>query len=1095
MKVADEQRDDYLFAVLSMACAPEDHRPRSYEFYLEPNGSDDNDDGNDQDEDDSVTAPQLNHPGTPPRFAACPVPTPFYEMMRSHHGVICEDGRSISFQPGGVVDANGSGAGNGNGSGEGTVSGNGIAVVGVDGTSPTCLLHHDQWSIGGTATGAGNGTAKAATKNNVDIQHPSMASSSGSAAHGPYVSSNAPTNLMSIPSVPKLPRPIEFRRRILPVQSSTPSLAKENGSSKKETSLLFKTSPEKTKINNTTPPTASSATSPSPHKSSTTDCIIETHPIEFRYSIIDGTVPNPPSPLTVSLRHTHEGMALASRDSMAGEVLRDLERAAAPHRSSACVRLWMRSPAQQPQQRGSGSNGVVSGRRGATLRGDGYDLIEMEALSPKAARPVNGEVNESLSSSSSKSDNAKQSMTVAEWLRLEERGLGLMSKKTLLGPVVVELLIEIRSSPTARWSRESLELGNRWEVGDFVDAQDTALKWYEGIIREVTADKVKVHYFGWASKWDATLPRYKNVGTSKLSPPAPLWTKTSRWRERIKVGDSVEVRESNSLAHRPKWYRATVLATGKETDSPTELTGGAELEMNEENEKGTKNPLLLLNRKRQILVRVPQEKNNCPPLAKSPMNPDDSMAVRPPYIRWVNLYGEEVCEANTHISPKEQTNTPATVTYALESERQPVEVMKSFNNIHGAGFVRESLRGVPPAPGAVGLHNLGNSCYLNSILQCINHIEPITQYFLKGNYIKEINKTNPLGSGGRVATAYASFLNDVWAGEYSIIAPRLMKQVIGSFAPQFNNNFQHDSQEFCQFLMDGLHEDLNRVKSKPYVEHMEAFGMEDSKASIESWKKHLLRHDSIFVDHTQGMHRSHLTCPKCGKESIKFDVYSSISLPLVPSKDRPSIPLQDCLDQFAAGEQLDDHNAWYCSRCKKHVCALKLITLWNTPDVLVLHLKRFTFEKCPVTGKLLRRKIVDTVDFPIDRLDLSSYVLGPKFKEAPPIYKLFGVSEHTGSTANSGHYTATVRNSRDGKWYRYNDSHVGSTSGEAAVTGGAYLLFYQRVKGSLRWAGMEKQLTMVQQPQLYRQETYKISVEEDADGFREVRKKGRKKKY
>lgn len=69
--------------------------------------------------------------------------------------------------------------------------------------------------------------------------------------------------------------------------------------------------------------------------------------------------------------------------------------------------------------------------------------------------------------------------------------------------------------------------------------------------------------------------------------------------------------------------------------------------------------------------------------------------------------------------------------------------------------------------------------------------------------------------------------------------------------------------------------------------------------------------------------------------------------------------------------------------------------------------------------------------------------------------QLIGVSEHTGPTANSGHYTATVRNSRDGRWYRYNDAHVGETTGDAAVTGGAYLLFYQRSKGSARWAGME----------------------------------------
>lgn len=98
----------------------------------------------------------------------------------------------------------------------------------------------------------------------------------------------------------------------------------------------------------------------------------------------------------------------------------------------------------------------------------------------------------------------------------------------------------------------------------------------------------------------------------------------------------------------------------------------------------------------------------------------------------------------------------------------------------------------------------------------------------------------------------------------------------------------------------------------------------------------------------------------------------------------------------------------------------------------------------------------DTVVFPIEGLDLTKHVLGPVDPEAPPVYKLFGVSEHQGPTATSGHYTATVRNSIDGQWYRCNDSHIGSTSGEAAINGGAYLLFYQRTKGISKWAGMEK---------------------------------------
>lgn len=513
-------------------------------------------------------------------------------------------------------------------------------------------------------------------------------------------------------------------------------------------------------------------------------------------------------------------------------------------------------------------------------------------------------------------------------------------------------------------------------------------------MRDVTPETVKVHYFGWGSRWDAVLPR-KSAANSKLMPPAPLWTRTTRWREQIGVGDEVEVRESTSLVQRPKWHRATVVAVGNPDDPPRELDGGAELELLAENSHGKKCPLLLLNRRRQILVESPQEMVNCSTAPLSPPRNENGRAAvvpeaHPPYRRWVNLYGEEICKVNTHKTAQKQSScSPVTLKYTMESQRAPVEVMKPYNNIHGSGFVRENLRGIPPAPGTVGLHNLGNSCYMNSILQCINHIKPITQHFRTGDYIKEVNKNNPLGSGGRVARAYASFLNDIWAGEYSCMAPRILKQTVSLFAPQFSGNHQHDSHEFCQYFMDGLHEDLNRVKSKPYVEHMEALGMEDGKAAMESWRKHLLRHDSIFVDHTQGMHRSHLTCPSCGKESIKFDVYSSISLPLVPAKGRNSILLKDCLDQFAAGEQLDEHNAWYCSTCKKHVCALKLITLWNTPDILILHLKRFTFEKCPtVDGRLLRKKIEEKVDFPIDRLDLSPYILGPKDEDAPPIYKV-----------------------------------------------------------------------------------------------------------
>lgn len=436
------------------------------------------------------------------------------------------------------------------------------------------------------------------------------------------------------------------------------------------------------------------------------------------------------------------------------------------------------------------------------------------------------------------------------------------------------------------------------------------------------------------------------------------------------------------------------------------ITGGAKLELfsveNGTNTNGTSSiqkPLLLLQMLQQIMVEVDKEKPSNPtttvasiPVVSAAPSTDtvDALQPDPPHLRWVNLYGEEICQAGTHIRvAAEEEVGVVTLRYDYDTNRKPVEILKSWNNIYGQGFVKESIVGTPPAPGSVGMHNLGNSCYLNSIVQCLNHIEPLTQYFLTDEYSRHVNRRNPLGSGGRVATAYASLLREIWGGKYSALAPRMLKQTVASFAPQFNNSYQHDSQEFCQFLMDGLHEDCNRVEEKPYVEELEGFGMEDEKAAIETWRKHLLRHDSIIVDHFQGMHRSHLTCPRCGRESIKFDVYSTISVPLVEDKNRTNaIKLEDCIEKFMEGEQLDDLNAWYCPSCKKHVCALKMIALWSVPDVLILHLKRFQFDHCTVRNEVVRSKIDDTVVFPIDHLDLRQHVLGPIDENAPPIYKV-----------------------------------------------------------------------------------------------------------
>jgi len=309
-------------------------------------------------------------------------------------------------------------------------------------------------------------------------------------------------------------------------------------------------------------------------------------------------------------------------------------------------------------------------------------------------------------------------------------------------------------------------------------------------------------------------------------------------------------------------------------------------------------------------------------------------------------------------------------------------------------FVRDSIRGIPPARGSVGLRNIGNSCYLNSILQCLNQIAPLVKYFIDGTYLDHINKGNPLGSGGKVAAAYANFLTDVWSGDYEILSPRTLKDIVGAFAPRFNNRYQHDSQEFLSFFLDGLHEDCNRVLKKPYVEDLESTTTPDKEMAIESWRRHLLRHNSFIVDHCQGMYRSHLTCTDCDHKSVKFDVYSTISLPIPPIEDKRNVKtstvhLRDCLDLFTLEEELDESNAWFCGQCKKHVCAKKRISLWSTPDIMVLHLKRFQYAHHQKNkSRILKSKVETPVDYPLSDLDMSPYLLGPTDPNSPPVYKV-----------------------------------------------------------------------------------------------------------
>jgi len=163
----------------------------------------------------------------------------------------------------------------------------------------------------------------------------------------------------------------------------------------------------------------------------------------------------------------------------------------------------------------------------------------------------------------------------------------------------------------------------------------------------------------------------------------------------------------------------------------------------------------------------------------------------------------------------------------------------------------------------------------------MSNVPELTKYFLMGYHLKEKNETNPLGMKGRLARAFGELLREMWCSNSGRTAPHDLKRTLGSRISRFSGYGQQDSAELVNYLLDLIHEDVNRVYEKPYVEMSDNSNRPDSVVAKEYWDGFRARNSSIIVDLMYGQLKSTVTCLTCSRVANAFDPYLSVCLPII----------------------------------------------------------------------------------------------------------------------------------------------------------------------------------------------------------------------
>ena len=333
----------------------------------------------------------------------------------------------------------------------------------------------------------------------------------------------------------------------------------------------------------------------------------------------------------------------------------------------------------------------------------------------------------------------------------------------------------------------------------------------------------------------------------------------------------------------------------------------------------------------------------------------------------------------------------------------------------------------PIYAGNKGLANLGNTCYMNSALQCLSHLivfHPNNEKFF--NECKRADKNSLLYE-------WFQFQRSMWSNnDKQMINPidllRRFQKLCLEKDLYFSNFMQNDIDEFLVLFLDLLHQGVGRRVEMSFNTKVEDEADKINLKSNQTWQRFYEKDYSYIVENFYSQLLGITSCTDCEYYTTNHDPIQVLSLEI----PEDSHSLNCCLTEYMKKYRLDSENTWQCDACKNHVRPFKQTRLWKTSDVLLILLKRYN----------RNQKIDKYLEYPLT-LSLKDYNINYS-KNKSNQYSLNGMAIHSGNLGG-GHYYAVCKNYLDEQWYEYNDSHVSRVTNDKLMKYSPYLLVYRRI--------------------------------------------------